>query len=88
MHGNTHFLVAASAAGAASGRLLTTICRAHILTTSTTSSRAVAGLCLAGYEYGSTRDALVKIDVLVNEELVDAFSRIVPPAQAQEVGRR
>jgi translation elongation factor EF-4 len=30
----------------------------------------------------------VKIDVLVNEELVDAFSRIVPPAQAQEVGRR
>ncbi len=38
---------------------------------------------LIGYREGR----LVKIDVLVNQVVVDAFSRIVPPDKAQDVGK-
>jgi GTP-binding protein LepA len=38
---------------------------------------------LIGYREGR----LVKIDVLVNQMVVDAFSRIVPPDKAQDVGK-
>jgi len=40
------------------------------------------------YEFiGYRTTELVKLDILVNEVLVDAFSRIVTPEQAQSVGR-
>jgi GTP-binding protein LepA len=46
------------------------------------------GYASLDYEFDGYRDAkLVKLDILVNEVLVDAFSRIVPPDQAQNVGR-
>lgn len=46
------------------------------------------GYASLDYEFDGYRDAkLVKLDILVNEVLVDAFSRIVPPDQAQSVGR-
>ena len=46
------------------------------------------GYASLDYEFDGYRDAqLVKIDVLVNNMLVDAFSRIVPPNQAQDVGK-
>ncbi|MDV2989447.1 MAG: translation elongation factor 4 [Dehalogenimonas sp.] len=46
------------------------------------------GYASLDYEFDGYRDArLVKIDVLVNNLLVDAFSRIVPPEQAQDVGK-
>ncbi|ADJ25889.1 GTP-binding protein LepA [Dehalogenimonas lykanthroporepellens BL-DC-9] len=46
------------------------------------------GYASLDYEFDGYRDArLVKIDVLVNNILVDAFSRIVPPEQAQDVGK-
>jgi GTP-binding protein LepA len=48
-------------------------------------SRGFASLDYEFIGYRETR--LVKIDVLVNEEIVDAFSRIVPPEQAQDVGK-
>ena len=38
---------------------------------------------LIGYREGK----LVKLDVLVNEVLVDAFSRIVPPEKAYDIGK-
>jgi GTP-binding protein LepA len=48
-------------------------------------SRGYASL---DYEFTGFREAkLVKLDVLVNEVPVDAFSRIIPPEKAQEVGR-
>ena len=48
-------------------------------------SRGYASL---DYEFEGYRETrLVKIDVLVNEEVVDAFSRIVPPEKAQDVGK-
>jgi GTP-binding protein LepA len=46
------------------------------------------GYASLDYEFDGYRDAkLVKLDILVNEVLVDAFSRIVPPEQAINVGR-
>ena len=46
------------------------------------------GYASLDYEFDGYREAqLVKIDVLVNNMLVDAFSRIVPPNQAQDVGK-
>ena len=46
------------------------------------------GYASLDYEFIGYRDTkLVKLDILVNEVLVDAFSRIVTPEQAQEVGR-
>jgi GTP-binding protein LepA len=46
------------------------------------------GYASLDYEFDGYRDAqLVKIDILVNNTLVDAFSRIVPPDQAHEVGK-
>jgi len=46
------------------------------------------GYASLDYEFDGYRDAkLVKLDILVNEVLVDAFSRIVPPDQAMAVGR-
>jgi GTP-binding protein LepA len=40
------------------------------------------------YEFDGYHDAqLVKIDILVNNTLVDAFSRIVPPEQAYDAGK-
>jgi len=46
------------------------------------------GYASLDYEFDGYRDAkLVKLDILVNEVLVDAFSRIVPPEQAMNVGR-
>src|SRR4030043_2059736 len=40
------------------------------------------------YEFIGYREAkLVKIDVLVNQVVVDAFSRIVPPDKAHDVGK-
>ncbi len=46
------------------------------------------GFASMDYEFDGYRDAkLVKLDILVNEVLVDAFSRIVPPEQATSVGR-
>ncbi len=46
------------------------------------------GFASLDYEFEGYRETrLVKIDVLVNEEVVDAFSRIVPPDQVQEVGK-
>ncbi|MFH1169881.1 MAG: translation elongation factor 4 [Chloroflexota bacterium] len=48
-------------------------------------SRGYASL---DYEFTGYREArLAKLDVLVNDVAVDAFSRIVPPEKAQEVGR-
>ncbi|MFA5308931.1 MAG: translation elongation factor 4 [Dehalococcoidales bacterium] len=48
-------------------------------------SRGYASL---DYEFIGFREGeLVKLDVLVNEVPVDAFSRIIPPGKAQEVGR-
>ena len=46
------------------------------------------GYASLDYEFeGYRQTQLVKLDILVNEVLVDAFSRIVPPEQAQAVGR-
>jgi GTP-binding protein LepA len=46
------------------------------------------GYASLDYEFEGYRETkLVKLDILVNEVLVDAFSRIVPPEQAQAVGR-
>ena len=46
------------------------------------------GYASLDYEFEGYRDAqLEKIDVLVNNTLVDAFSRIVPPEQARDVGK-
>lgn len=46
------------------------------------------GFASLDYEFEGYRESkLVKIDVLVNNTLVDAFSRIVPPEQVQEVGK-
>ena len=46
------------------------------------------GYASMDYEFEGYRETrLVKIDVLVNEEVVDAFSRIVPPEEAQQAGR-
>ncbi|MCD6567746.1 MAG: translation elongation factor 4 [Dehalococcoidia bacterium] len=48
-------------------------------------SRGYASL---DYEFLGYRKAnLVKLDVLVNEVLADAFSRIIPPDKAHEVGK-
>jgi GTP-binding protein LepA len=48
-------------------------------------SRGYASL---DYEFIGYREAkLVKLDILVNEVAVDAFSRIVPPEKAHEAGR-
>jgi GTP-binding protein LepA len=46
------------------------------------------GYASLDYELTGYREAkLVKLDVLVNDILVDAFSRIVPPEKAQDTGR-
>jgi GTP-binding protein LepA len=46
------------------------------------------GYASLDYEFEGYRETkLVKLDILVNEVLVDAFSRIVPPEQATDVGR-
>jgi len=46
------------------------------------------GYASLDYEFDGYRDArLEKIDILVNNTLVDAFSRIVPPDQAHDVGK-
>jgi GTP-binding protein LepA len=46
------------------------------------------GYASLDYEFEGYREArLVKIDVLVNGEMVDAFSRIVPPEQAHDTGK-
>jgi GTP-binding protein LepA len=46
------------------------------------------GYASLDYEFEGYREArLVKIDVLVNGEIVDAFSRIVPPDQAHDTGK-
>ncbi|APV44027.1 GTP-binding protein LepA [Dehalogenimonas formicexedens] len=46
------------------------------------------GYASLDYEFEGYRDAqLARIDVLVNSTLVDAFSRIVPPQQAHDVGK-
>jgi GTP-binding protein LepA len=46
------------------------------------------GYASLDYEFDGYRDAqLVKIDILVNNTLVDAFSRIVPPDQAHDMGK-
>jgi GTP-binding protein LepA len=46
------------------------------------------GYASLDYEFAGYRETrLVKIDVLVNGELVDAFSRIVPPGEAQATGK-
>ena len=48
-------------------------------------SRGYASL---DYEFIGYREArLVKMDVLINDVTVDAFSRIIPPEQAHEVGK-
>ncbi|MBI2861067.1 MAG: elongation factor 4 [Chloroflexi bacterium] len=48
-------------------------------------SRGYASL---DHEFTGYREArLVKLDVLVNDVVVDAFSRIIPPEKAHEVGR-
>ncbi len=46
------------------------------------------GYASLDYELEGYRETrLVRVDILVNGEMVDAFSRIVPPEQAQSVGR-
>jgi GTP-binding protein LepA len=46
------------------------------------------GYASLDYEFDGYHDAqLVKIDILVNNTLVDAFSRIVPPDQAHDAGK-
>ncbi len=46
------------------------------------------GYASLDYEFDGYHDAqLVKIDILVNNTLVDAFSRIVPPEQAHDAGK-
>jgi GTP-binding protein LepA len=46
------------------------------------------GFASLDHELTGYREArLVKLDVLVNDVLVDAFSRIVPPEKVQEVGK-
>ncbi|MCL2679450.1 MAG: translation elongation factor 4 [Dehalococcoidia bacterium] len=46
------------------------------------------GYASLDYEFEGYRETrLVKLDVLVNELLVDAFSRIVPPEQAHDAGK-
>ena len=46
------------------------------------------GYASLDYEFIGYRDAkLVKLDVLVNDVLVDAFSRIVPPEKAYDTGK-
>ncbi len=46
------------------------------------------GYASLDYEFEGYRETrLVKLDILVNELLVDAFSRIVPPEDATDVGR-
>jgi GTP-binding protein LepA len=48
-------------------------------------SRGYASL---DYEFLGYREAkLVKLDVLLNDVMVDAFSRIIPPEKAHEVGK-
>jgi len=89
-HRNTHFLgVAAGTEGAQRVQLDYDMPLRTILTTFydqlKSRSRGYASL---DYEFEGYRETrLVKIDVLVNDEAVDAFSRIVPPSEVQEVGR-
>jgi GTP-binding protein LepA len=46
------------------------------------------GYASLDYELEGYREArLVRIDILVNGEMVDAFSRIVPPDQARDTGK-
>ena len=46
------------------------------------------GYASLDYDFAGYREAqLVKIDILVNGVLVDAFSRIVPPGKAHDVGK-
>ncbi|MCL2150269.1 MAG: translation elongation factor 4 [Dehalococcoidia bacterium] len=89
-HRNTHFLgIAVGTEGAQRVQLDYDMPLRTILTTFydqlKSRSRGYASL---DYEFEGYRETrLVKIDVLVNDEMVDAFSRIVPPAEVQEVGR-
>ena len=46
------------------------------------------GYASLDYEFLGYREGkLVKLDVLVNEVLVDAFSRIIPPERAHDIGK-
>ena len=90
LHLNTHFLgVAMGTEGAQRVQLDYDMPLRTILTTFydqlKSRSRGYASLDYELEGYRETR--LVKVDVLVNDEVVDAFSRIVPPSEVQEVGR-
>lgn len=89
-HNNTHFLgIAGGTEGTQRVQLDYDMPLRTILTTFydqlKSRSRGYASLDYEFVGYRETR--LVKIDVLVNDEAVDAFSRIVPPSEVQEVGR-
>ena len=89
-HRNTHFLgTSAGTEGAQRVQLDYDMPLRTILTTFYDQLKSRSrGFASLDYEFDGYRETrLVKIDVLVNDDIVDAFSRIVPPAEAQAVGR-